>query len=146
MLLALVRILHYSDVVEATRSLNAHNITLILTIRRLILAALCGLAALLVPSLAQADSLRADLDSGHGRLRHTRLALHHSRTGVYGVVTVRLDDSTLNDSNRLLIAGSAPARARLADVGETPILADAAFTGFPYRRRPPRGPPALLVS
>lgn len=61
MLLALVRILHYSDVVEAARSVNAHNITLILTIHRLILAALCGLAALVVPSPAQADSLRADL-------------------------------------------------------------------------------------
>jgi hypothetical protein len=138
--------LHYSDVVEVARSLNAHRITPIRTIRRLILATLCGLAALLVPSLAQADSLRADLERGHGRSRHTRLALHDSRPGVYGVVTVRLDDSTLNDSNRLLIVGSAPARARLAVVGKTPVLAEAAFTEYPYRRRPSRGPPPLLAS
>jgi len=126
--------------------LSAHSPTPILTIRRLILATLCGLAALLVPNLAQADSPRADLESGHGRSRHTRLALHPSRPVVYGVVTVALDDSSLNDSNRLLIVGSAPARARLAVVGETPILAEAAFTDLPYRRRPSRGPPTLLIS
>ena len=208
--------------VEVARSLNAHNIRPILTmIRRLILTTLCGLAALLAPNLAQADSLRADLDgdgihdriefrdgsrelairfsatrrwqrlhandqivrfevadvdrdgdpdlvantrqfglqiwinkgrglfaasSGHGRSRHARLALHPSRPGVQGVGTVRLDDSTLNDSNRLLIVGSAPARAPLAVAGETPILAEAAFSDSPYRRRLSRGPPALLVS
>jgi hypothetical protein len=193
----------------------------IVAVRRLILATLCGLSALLVPTFAHADDLGADLDgdgihdrmefrhgsgelairlsathrwqrldandlivrfvvtdvdrdgdpdlvahtrqsgfhvwinkgrglfaarSGHLRARHARLALHRPTPGIRGVQTVRLDDSTLNDSTRLLIAWSAPTRAHLILVGETPILADAAFTHFTYRRRPPRGPPTLLVS
>jgi hypothetical protein len=44
--------------------LNGHSSvnTSTVAVRRVILAALCGVAALLVPTLAQADSLRADLD------------------------------------------------------------------------------------
>jgi hypothetical protein len=44
--------------------LNGHTIvtTSTVAVRRFFLAALCGVAALLVPTLAQADSLRADLD------------------------------------------------------------------------------------
>jgi hypothetical protein len=193
----------------------------ILTVRRLILATLCGLATLLVPDLAHADSLRADLDgdgihdrieyrrgsrelairfsatrrwqrlqtndliirfvvtdvdrdgdpdlvvstgqsglrvwinkgrglfaarSGHLHSRHARLARHPPRPGVRGVQTVRLDDSALNDSNRLLITWCAPARARLIVVGEAPVRADATLLDFTHRRRPPRGPPTLLVS
>jgi len=193
----------------------------ILTLRRLILATLCGLAAWLVPALAHADSLRADLDgdgvrdrieygqgsralairfsathrwqrlhsgdlivtfvvtdvdrdgdpdlvantrqsgllvwinkgrglfstrSKHLRSRHPRLALHHPKPRVQAVQIVRLDDSTLNDSNRLLIVDWVPARARLVPVGDTAILTDSALTDFTSRRRPPRGPPARLVS
>jgi hypothetical protein len=44
--------------------LNGHSIihTSTVVARKLILAAICSLAALLVPSLAQADTVRADLD------------------------------------------------------------------------------------
>ena len=44
--------------------MNGHSIihTSTLVARKLILAAICSLAALLVPSLAQADTVRADLD------------------------------------------------------------------------------------
>lgn len=184
---ALVRILHYSDVVEVARSVKGHSIidTSVLSVRRLIFATLCALAALLLPSLAQADTRHTgdvivrfvvtDIDrdgdpdlvatTGHARLHvwinhgrglfaaasgrfhsgHTRL-VHHPKPGVRGVQPVRLDDSTLNDSNRLLIAGSAPATAHLVLVGETPDVADAPFTNLTCRRRPPRGPPPLLVS
>lgn len=191
------------------------------TVRRLMLATLCGAAALLMPNLVHAESLRADLDGdgihdqiefGRGsrevaiRLSATRrwqrlhaddlivrfvvtdldrdgdpdlvastrqsgfriwinkgrglfstrsshlhspraeLAVHLPRPGVRGVQTVRLDDSALNDSNRLLIARCAPARAGLILLGETPVLADTPVPNFTYRRRPPRGPPTLLVS
>ena len=83
--------------------------------------------------------------SGHFHSRHTRL-VHHPKPGFRGVQALRLDDSTLNDSNRLLIAGSAPAAAHLILVGETPVLTDTAFANLTCRRRPPRGPPTLLVS
>jgi hypothetical protein len=68
--------------------LNGHGIleTSMLTVRRLFFAALCGLAALLTPNLAQADPVRADLDGdglydriefGHGS---HELAIRLSRT------------------------------------------------------------------
>jgi hypothetical protein len=191
------------------------------TVRRLMLATLCGTAALLMPNLVHAASLRADLDgdgihdqiefrrgspevairlsatrrwqrlrandlivwfvvtdldrdgdpdlvastrqsgfhvwinkgrglfsarSGHLHSPHAGLALHLPRPGVRPVQTVRLDDSALNDSSRLLIAWSAPARAPLIRLRETPVLADTPVPDFTYRRRPPRGPPTLLVS
>jgi hypothetical protein len=223
--------LHYSDVVEVARSLNGHIIRArmhpvvihasIVAVRRLILATLCGLGALLVPSFAHADALGADLDgdgihdrieirhgsrelairssatrrwqrlpindqivrfvvtdvdrdgdpdlvantrqsgvrvwinkgrglfsarSGRLHSRHPRLARHLPRPAVRGVQTVRLDDSALNDSNRLLILWGAPARADLLLIGEAPVLADAPLPNVTYQRRPPRGPPTLLVS
>ncbi len=154
--------------------------------RRLIFAALCALAALLLPNLAKADSLHirepivrfvvTDVDrdgdpdlvanrggsvlhvwinkgrglfvspSARRHSRHGRLALHPPEPAVRGVQAVRLDDSELNDSNRLFITWSGPPRARLIPVGETSTLAEAVFFDVTYRRRPPRGPPTLLVS
>jgi hypothetical protein len=84
--------------------------------------------------------------SGHFRPHHARLVVRHPRPWLRGVQTARLDDSTLNDSNRLLVYWSAPARDRLILVGETLIVADASLTDLTYRRRSPRGPPALLAS
>src|SRR4051812_7606740 len=49
---------------EVEASLNGHRIVnrSIVVLRRFALATLCAVAALLAPTLAQADSLRADLD------------------------------------------------------------------------------------
>lgn len=168
--------------------MNGHSIidTPVRATRPLILATLCTFAAVLLPSLAAADSLHTrdpivrfvvtdvdrdgDLDlvanrrgsvlhvwinKGRGLFasparrphsRHARLAQHPPRPGVRGVQAVRLDDSELNDSNRLLITWTAPARARLIAVGETSTLAEAAFSDVACRRRQPRGPPTLLIS
>jgi hypothetical protein len=68
--------------------LNGHSIFNMSTVavRRIILAALCGVAALLVPGTAQADSLRADLDGDGIRDRiefgcgSRELAIHLSAT------------------------------------------------------------------
>jgi hypothetical protein len=167
---------------------NGHRIidTPSYALRRLILAALCVLAVLLLPNLAKADSLHTrdpivrfvvtDVDrdgdpdlvasrrgsvlhvwinkgrglfvspSGRRQSPHGRLALHPPKPGVREVQAVRLDDSELNDSSRLLITWSASARARLIPVGETSTLAEAAFFDVTYRRRPPRGPPTPPVS
>jgi hypothetical protein len=83
--------------------------------------------------------------SGRRHSRQTRL-VHHPKPLVRGVQAVRLDDSELNDSNRLLITWSAPVGARLIAVGETSTLPETALSNVTYRRRPPRGPPRLLVS
>jgi len=203
--------------------LNGHSIvnTSTVAIRRLVLATLCGVAALLVPTLAQADSVRADLDgdgirdrvefgrdsreltirlsatrrwqrlqshdlivrfvvadidhdgdpnlvantrrSGlriwinggrglfaarahHVSSRHARAVLGPWRAGVRGVRTIRVDDSTLNDPNRLVIVWSVPACARSLLGCEAPLFTDSALTTLTPRRRTPRGPPSLLVS
>lgn len=84
--------------------------------------------------------------SHHAAPRRTRLALHHSKPGVRNVRATRFDDSTLNDSNRLFVAKSAPARTHLVILGETSLSADTTLTMCSCRRRAPRGPPTLLVS
>ena len=122
---------------------------------RLILVPVCGLAVLLVPNL-DGDGIHDRIEfqrgsrelarSGHLHSPHARLTRHLPKPGVRGVQTVPFDDSELNDSNRLLIAGSAPTRVSLILVGETPVLADTALPNFTFRRRPPRGPPTRLVS
>lgn len=124
-------------------------------VRRLILVPVCGLAVLLVPNL-DGDGIHDRIEfqrgsrdlarSGHPHSRHARLTLRLPTPGVWGVQTVPFDDSELNDSNRPLIAWSAQTRVRLILVGETPVLADRALPNFRFRRRPPRGPPTLLVS
>ena len=188
--------------------------------RWLIAAALCGVAALLLPGVAQADALRADLDgdgvrdhivlsrsSGevtvrvsatrrwqrlhandpivrfvladidrdgdpdlvahtgrfglqvwinkgrglftsrarHVRTHHLRFAPRHSGPAVRGI-PARGDDSALNDSTRLLIVSSTPARARFVAVCPAPVAAPAHLTKCTCQRRTPRGPPLLLVS
>jgi len=156
--------------------LNGHNTiyTWRLTAGRLVLAAFCGLAALVTSSAAQADPLRADLDGdrvhdriefGRGfhqlnvRLSRTqrwqrfasrdlivRFALHHSKPAVRGTHPARADDSTLNDSNRLVVVKSALERTRLVVVGEMPAATGTWRGNYLPRQQPPRGPPSLLVS
>jgi hypothetical protein len=203
--------------------LNGHSLanTSTVAVRRFILATLCGVAALLAPTLAQADSLRADLDgdgirdriefgpgsrelairlsatrrwqrlqshdlivrfviadvdhdgdpdlvastrrsglriwinkgrglfaarSRHVSSRHARAAVGPWRAGVHSVRTIRFDDSTLNDPNRLVIVWSVPACARSLVGCETLLFSDSARTTLTSRRRTPRGPPSLLVS
>jgi len=168
--------LHYIGAVEVIPSLNDHNMihTWRRTARRLVLAAVCGLAALLTSSVAQAGPLRADPDGDglHDRIEFrrgfheqtvrlsrtqrwqrftsrdliVRLALHHSKPAVRSTHPARIDDSTLNDSNRLIVVKSALERTRLAVVGEMPAATGTWRGNYPCRQRPPRGPPSLLVS
>jgi len=126
-------------------------------LRRLMLAALCALAALLVANPAQAHSLHAAVDGnriragvefrgGSRKLAHPRLARHQARPVVHAIQTITIDDSTLNDSSRLLIVWAGPERTRLVLVGHTVLHADAPVPDLTCRRRSPRGPPPLLAS
>lgn len=170
--LRLVRILHYIGAVEVIRSLNDHNTipTSKRTPRRLVLATFCGLAALLTSSLAQADPRRGDgvhdrIEFRRGfheltvRLSRThrwqrfasrdlmvRFVLHHAKPAIHSTHTARIDDSTLNDSNRSIVVNSGLERTRLVIVGEMPAATGTWRANYLCRQRPPRGPPSLLAS
>jgi len=68
--------LHYSGRVEVARALRGESIvnTPIITVHRLLVAALCSVATLLIPNVAHAECLRADIDGDglHDRIEASR--------------------------------------------------------------------------